>query len=332
MKNGDKYVIQDKVQILDVMVKHYESVNTLKTVDPTSRLTTLVRAKADEIKQQLTVFHQSNDKPYFLSDTCPADKPRPKDGDNLFLFTNTDELTTILKRIPNKSSTGPDNIPNVLLKNLNKTELRNLTIIYNNSLNSLYFPTHWKTAKLVCIKKKDKDPNRPGSYRPVSLLSNVGKVYEKRITEHIKHHCNENNIIPDEQFGFRDKHSTVHAITKLTTDLCTALNDGEKVGACLIDIEKFFDSVWIEGVLFKLSQKNFPANLILITCSMLTGRDFFANDGKINSSIRGLIQNGLQQGAVSAPIIFAATNSDVLRLFGINQGGKRRAIASPTTS
>lgn len=65
----------------------------------------------------------------------------------------------------------------------------------------------------------------------------------------------EKSVIPDNQFGFQHKLSTAHAITKLTSDLNRELSFGDMVGACLIDLEKAFDSVWIKGLLYKLKKK-----------------------------------------------------------------------------
>ena len=168
------------------------------------------------------------------------------------------------------------------------------------------------------LKKKDKPLNDPASFRPISLLSNVGKLYEKTITIPIKNYCRVKKLIPNEQFGFRDKHSTVYAISKLTTDICDALNNNEKVGACLIDIEKCFDSVWTDGVIYKLIQKKFPEKLILLVNNMIRGRTFYVSDGDTMSRITGKVENGLQQGTISSPLLFIITNSDILHLYGLN--------------
>jgi len=114
-------------------------------------------------------------------------------------------------------------------------------------ISNSYFPTEWKKAKVAPILKKDKDPNDPSSYRPISLLPNISKVFEMIITDSLKTFCRENNIIPENQFGFRQKHSTIHAIYKLSSDINWALNGGQCLGACLIDLKKAFDTVWQRG-------------------------------------------------------------------------------------
>lgn len=119
-------------------------------------------------------------------------------------------------------------------------------------------------GKVIPILKKRKVPSDPTSYRPISLLPNWSKVFEIVINQQLIEFCDKEKILPNCQFGFRYQHSTTHTIHKVTSDICWALNDNEFLGACLIDLEKAFDSVWIEGLLYRLLQKNFPTNLVKI--------------------------------------------------------------------
>ena len=90
-------------------------------------------------------------------------------------------------------------------------------------------------------------------------------------------------------------------ISKLTTDICNAINNKQKVGAILIDIEKCFDSVWTNGVIYKMNQQKFPEKLLLLTICMIKGRNFYTADGDQISNIKGIIKNGLQQGTIFPP-------------------------------
>ena len=96
----------------------------------------------------------------------------------------------------------------------------------------------------------------------------------------------------------------MHAIAKLTSDLCWHLNNKKLVGACLIELQKAFDSVWIEGLIFKLINYTFEKNLILIIYSMINNRNFKIIKNGQQSSLSFIIENGLQQGAVSSPKLF----------------------------
>ncbi|CAD6215486.1 GSCOCG00011225001-RA-CDS [Cotesia congregata] len=86
------------------------------------------------------------------------------------------------------------------------------------------------------------------------------KVYEAIINNRINIHCLNNSIIPDNQFGFKRRHSTTHAIHKLLSDVNKHLANYQMVGATLIDLEKAFDSVWIFGLIYILIKKNFKPN------------------------------------------------------------------------
>lgn len=97
--------------------------------------------------------------------------------------------------------------------------ITDFTIIFNNLLNHAHFPKCWKKAKILLIHKKGKDKWDPNNYRPISLLSNIGKVFERIINDRILIICKSGNIIPENQYGFVRHHSTVHAINKLSMDV-----------------------------------------------------------------------------------------------------------------
>lgn len=83
-------------------------------------------------------------------------------------------------------------------------------------------------------------PPQPANDRPISLTPNISKVFELIINNRLVKHCEKYNIIPNNQHGFRTKHS-MHAINKLSSDISMYLNDGKIVGATLIDLEEAFD-------------------------------------------------------------------------------------------
>lgn len=176
-------------------------------------------------------------------------------------------------------------------------------------------------------KKKGKNGSDPTSYRPISLLPNISKVLEITINDTINSFCKTNSLIPETQFGFRYKHSTIHAITKFTSDICWARNAGDCVGAVFIDLEKAFDTVWLDGLFFKLTKKNFPSHLIKILWNMLHGKQFRVSEGHNTSSQAFKIENGLQQGTVNSPILFNLYISDLLQMYGLNNDNNKCAIA-----
>lgn len=185
-------------------------------------------------------------------------------------------------------------------------------------INYSYFLSKWKKAKVIPLPKKDKDKALPTSYRPISLLSNIGKVYEMVINDIINKYCEENNLLPENQFGFRARHSTIHAINKLVSDINWALVNDDCLGACLVDSKKAFDTVWLEGLIFKLKKKNVPLNLIKLIWNMTKDRSFVTSYLIRLSKNKYTLSNGLQQGTINSPILFSTRiyTADLLRLFG----------------
>ncbi|XP_012244110.1 uncharacterized protein LOC105681103 [Bombus impatiens] len=223
-----------------------------------------------------------------------ADNPKQPDPE-INYFTNYNQLNTIFSKLNNKKSSGFDGIPNILLKRLPNKIKWYYTVLFNNALNNTYFPRKWKKAKLIAITKKDKDGSSPANLRPISLLPNISKVFEIIINNPLTSFCTKNDIIPENQFGFRHKHSTIHAINKLTSGICWALNAKQRVAACLIDLEKAFDTVWIPGLIYKLIKINLSKHLIKIVWDMITNRTFVMTEGANTSSKEFSITNGLQQ-------------------------------------
>ena len=87
------------------------------------------------------------------------------------------------------------------------------------------FPSLLKTAKVVPIFKKDSKLDY-SNYRPISLLSNIEKIFEKLIYKRLYTFLNNNNIIYNLQFGFRQQCSTSHALINATENIRKALDDG----------------------------------------------------------------------------------------------------------
>ena len=91
---------------------------------------------------------------------------------------NLDEIKKIIYKLKIKKSPGLDGIANILLKRLPETAVIYLTTIINKCVDLCYFPKQFKMAKVISTLKPTKDPKNSSSYRPISLLSSVGQIYE----------------------------------------------------------------------------------------------------------------------------------------------------------
>lgn len=189
-----KYVITDTQQKLNVMGTHYESVCSQADKLGSPQLTTIVHEKVENIMREIKNDKANHTTLTNFNETNPAHAPRIEEIDK-YNFTHIRELKKTLNRLSNKTSSGIDGIPNIVLKKLPMNVITDYTILFNNSINNMYFPTAWKTAKIIAILKKGKDKNIPASYRPICLLPCISKLYEYKINQQIVNHSTTRIIV-----------------------------------------------------------------------------------------------------------------------------------------
>ena len=103
---------------------------------------------------------------YFMS---PVSEPK---------FTNPEEVQEAIRVLKVSKAPGPNVIPNRALKHLSQRAVSLLVLIFNAILHTHHFPTACKHARVISILKPGKDPALPSSYRPISLLDRIGKLFE----------------------------------------------------------------------------------------------------------------------------------------------------------
>lgn len=136
---NDKYIIEKPADILNVIGAYYEKVNYPKLYDENTTLKKIVDHKANQLTDS---FANNSSSISSFSDTNPASKPLHVA--NSLSFFNTLEAEYLFINLPNKCSSGFDNIPPILLKHLQIKFIRFYTILFNNCINLRYYPTQWK--------------------------------------------------------------------------------------------------------------------------------------------------------------------------------------------
>ncbi|GJQ88135.1 hypothetical protein Trydic_g13141 [Trypoxylus dichotomus] len=98
---------------------------------------------------------------------------------------------------------GNDNIQNHVLKHIPRKTFAQITYIFNAAFKLQHFPSPWKTATVIPVPKPGKEARLATSYRQISLLPAISKIFEKILLRHVDKHTNDNSVMPPEQFGFR---------------------------------------------------------------------------------------------------------------------------------
>lgn len=126
------------------------------------------------------------------------------------------------KNSPNKSP-GFDLISAEVVKHLPRKTIIFLTQIYNAMLRLSYFPILYSI--IILIPKPKKNPDCPSSYRPISHLPTLSKLFEKLLLKRILPIVEEAKILLDSQFGFRNSHSTIYQVYRLADRIAFALEE-----------------------------------------------------------------------------------------------------------
>lgn len=218
------------------------------------------------------------------------------------------EVKVHIKQLRN-SSTGQDNVHNRCLKNYTELLVKHLTDLFNQILIQGHIPKMWKQANIIVLLKPNKDKQSPSSYRPISLLSCLGKLLEKIIKSRLMLEVERRQLLPQHQAGFRSKKSTINNIVRLERYAKDNLIRSRHSAVIFFDIKAAFDSVWYDGLIYKINDFNLPPYLTNYLISFLNDRT--ANIEFESTLSRPFkLKSGTPQGSPLSPILYILYTAD----------------------
>jgi len=179
-----------------------------------------------------------------------------------------------------------------------------LCTLFNNYFFSAVFPDYLKVIEILPIYKKGY-VTEPTNYRPISLLSQFDKMFEKIIYERLLNHIEKNKLLSKFQFGFRQSSSTILAVSKLYDTLINNI-DNDLYTCCLfLDLSKAFDTVYHSILLNKLHNyfgvRGIAHDLFL---SYLNNRFQYTKRANSKSSLIK-VTCGVPQGSCLGPLLMS---------------------------
>ena len=220
------------------------------------------------------------------------------------------ELRMAMQSVNVKSTTGHDFFHNQFLSNLPTPLHQNLLDMLNDAWVRGLFHSDFKLSILVPLPKPGKDPSVVGSYRPIALLSCLGKLFERLIHQRLYWYLEHKHHLPLEQAGFRRGHSCLDSLLYLEKHIQLALRSQQILVIVFFDIEKAFDSANHTAILYKLSTMGIKGRMFRWLQDFFSGRHFKVRVGSVYSEPRD-INNGVPQGSILSPLLFSCLLSDV---------------------
>ena len=243
-------------------------------------------------------------------ETPDVDFPDIEIVNNLDMDITLSEVNKAIKKLKSGKASGLDNITNEFIKH-SSTVLSTLYVkLFNRILRSGIIPEVWLVGVIIPIYKNKGDSSQPENYRPITILSCLGKLFTAIINDRLTAYLDDNELLLQNQAGFRKKHSTTDNIFVLhmLSEYCK--HKKSKLFCAFIDFRKAFDSVWRAGLWSKLMKYNVNGRLFNVIKNMYNGiKSCLLLNNKTTDYF--YCNQGVRQGENSSPVLFSLFLNDL---------------------
>jgi ribonuclease HI len=224
------------------------------------------------------------------------------------------EVERAIHQASSWKAAGVDGMPAVVWQKLWAVVKEAIFHIFHQSLATGRLPRAFNVAKIVPLRKPDKpDYEVPGAYRPISLLSTLGKALEAIVAERISYLAETHNLLPNNHFGARKARSTAQALTMLQERIYDAWRERKVLSLISFDVKGAYNGVNKDVLLHRLRARRVPETLVQWVDGFCSKRRATVVVNGHDSPTYDLTSPGLPQGSPLSPILFLFFNADLVQ-------------------
>ena len=303
--------------ILDHRRKLSREINNLKSSNSQEFWKLLKKGKTREqpnipIDKLFEFFKTLNEKP----DADPINIPLLDPGnvnelnENINMKISKEEILKCIQKLKNNKACGEDLVINEYIKSTTNTFIDIYEQLFNIIFETGIVPDNWLMGNIKPIYKNKGDKMDPKNYRPITILSCLGKLFTAVLSERLTKYSDDFFILNENQCGFRKGYSTLDNLFVLFNFFEILKNKKNKMFCAFIDFEKAFDKVWRDGLWYKLLLNNMNGNMYNIIVNMYSGTKSCISYNDCKSEFFPC-NNGVRQGDNLYPFLFAVFMNDL---------------------
>ena len=229
-----------------------------------------------------------------------------------FFYPTPSELSKAIMKLKNTSS--DKNVSTKVLKLGNRSFSSILCDLLYLCIGEGKYPDQLKLARVVPIHKKGCKQTL-SNYRPISILTNVNKIFESIIYSRIYSFLEKYNLFSPNQYGFRQGLSTKIACLRLVSLVLPAFIDKQYAAVLFLDFSKAFDTVQHDILLKKFERLGLRGLPLQLVKSYLHNRMYYVSINNCNSTLH-TIAKGVPQGSANGPLFFSVYINDLPDFLG----------------
>ncbi len=209
---------------------------------------------------------------------------------------------------------GEDGLPVVVWKETWPAVKYHVLALFRASMEEGTLPCQWRHAKILPLKKPGKaDYTIAKAWRPISLLSTLGKIMESVVAERISHAVETHGLLPTNHFGARKQRSAEQALLLLQEQVYAAWRGRKILSLISFDVKGAYNGVCKERLLQRMRARGIPEKLLQWVEAFCSERTASIQVNGQLSATRNLPQAGLPQGSPLSPILFLFFNADLVQ-------------------